>query len=52
MNSRLLMTLQVAVVGPQKIGAVPLGTRVIAPVASGHFEGPRLRGEVLPGSGD
>ena len=52
MDSRLLMTLQVAVVGPQKIGAVPHGTRVTAPIASGHFEGPRLRGKVLPGGGD
>src|SRR5258705_11857723 len=52
MNSRFLMTLQVAVVGPQKIGAVPHGTRVTAPIASGHFEGPRLRGRVLPGGGD
>ena len=52
MNSRLLMTLQVAVVGPLKIGAVPHGTRVTAPIASGQFEGPRLRGKVLPASGD
>src|SRR6476646_2869904 len=52
MESRLLMTLQVAVVGAQKIGAVPIGTRVIAQVGSGHFEGPRLSGKVLPGSGD
>src|SRR5258705_4754081 len=52
MDSRLLMTLQVAVVGAQKIGAVPHGTRVTAPIASGHFEGPRLRGKVLPGGGD
>src|SRR5437899_11419529 len=52
MDSRLLMTLQVAVVGVQKIGAVPHGTRVTAPIASGHFEGPRLRGKVLPGGGD
>ena len=52
MDSRLLMTMQVEVVGPQKIGAVPLGTRVTAPIASGHFEGPRLRGKVLPGGGD
>src|SRR2546426_10470261 len=52
MDSRLLMTLQVAVVGPQKIGAVPHGTRVTAPITSGHFEGPRLRGRVLPGGGD
>ena len=52
MDSRLLMTLQVVVVGPQKIGAVPHGTRVTAPIASGHFEGPRLRGKVLPGGSD
>src|SRR5437667_9572487 len=52
MDSRLLMTLQVAVVGVQKIGAVPHGTRVTVPIASGHFEGPRLRGKVLPGGGD
>jgi hypothetical protein len=52
MDSRLLMTMQVAVVDPQKIGAVPHGTRVTAPIASGHFEGPRLRGKVLPGGGD
>ena len=52
MDSRFLMTLQVAVVGAQRIGAVPHGTRVTAPIASGHFEGPRLRGKVLPGGGD
>ena len=52
MDSRFLMTLQVAVVGAQKIGAVPHGTRVTAPITSGHFEGPRLRGKVLPGGGD
>ena len=52
MDFRLLMTLQVAVGGVQRIGAVPLGTRVTAPIASGHFEGPRLRGKVLPGGGD
>ena len=27
-----------------KIGAVPHGTRVTAPIASGHLDGPRLRG--------
>ncbi len=48
----LLMTLQVTVAVPPKIGAVPLGTRVTAPIASGSFEGPRLRGKVLPGGGD
>jgi hypothetical protein len=52
MESRLLMTLQVAVVGAQKIGAAPHGIRVIAPIAGGQFEGPRLRGTVLSGGGD
>ncbi len=52
MDSRVLMVLQVTVVGQQKIGIVPHGTRVTAPIASGHFEGPRLRGKVLPGGGD
>jgi len=52
MDFRLLMTLQVAVGRAQRIGAVPHGTRVTAPIASGHFEGPRLRGTVLPGGGD
>jgi hypothetical protein len=51
MESRLLMTLQVAVAGPQKIGAVPHGTRTTVPVTDGQFEGPRLRGRVL-GGGD
>jgi hypothetical protein len=52
MDSRWLMTLQIAVVGARKIGAVPHGTRVTAPITGGHFEGPRLRGKVLPGGGD
>jgi hypothetical protein len=49
METRLLMTLQVAVATPQSIGAVPTGTRRTAPLSGGQFEGPRLRGIVLPG---
>jgi hypothetical protein len=30
----------------------PLGTRLTVVVKSGRFEGPRLRGEMLPGGGD
>src|SRR5690349_24451555 len=52
MASRLLMMLQVVVPPPQRLGAVPHGTRVIAPIAGGSIEGPRLRGKVLPGGGD
>src|SRR5262252_8804180 len=49
MNTRLLMMLRVKVAPPQNIGAVPLGTRRTAPLSGGTFEGPRLRGTVLPG---
>lgn len=52
MDSRLLMTLQVTVAGPQRIGPGPLGTRTTVPILEGRFEGPRLRGRVLPGGGD
>src|SRR5207244_4089448 len=44
--------LDVLVAPPQKIGIVPHGTRATAPITSGNFEGPRLRGTVLPGGGD
>jgi hypothetical protein len=49
MNTRLLMMLYVNVATPQNIGAVPHGTRRTAPLSGGDFEGPRLRGTVLPG---
>jgi hypothetical protein len=49
MNTRLLMMLYVNAAPPQNIGAVPHGTRRTAPLTGGHFEGPRLRGTVLPG---
>src|SRR5580765_6689117 len=49
MNTRPLMVLRVNVAPPHNIGAVPHGTRRIAPVGGGDFEGPRLRGTVLPG---
>src|SRR5437868_9513573 len=52
MDSRLLMMLQVVVAPLQKLGAVPHGMRLIAPITGGTFEGPRLRGKVLSGGGD
>lgn len=52
MKLALLMTLQVALASPQKIGAVPHGARTIVPISGGTFEGPLLRGRVLPGGGD
>jgi Protein of unknown function (DUF3237) len=53
MNTRLLMTLRVNVGRTQDIGAVPHGFRRTAPIGGGTFEGPRLRGTILPaGSAD
>src|ERR1700745_1878700 len=53
MNMRLLMTLRVPIAAPQNIAAVPHGSRRTVPIAGGVFDGPWLRGSVLPGgSGD
>lgn len=53
MNTRPLMVLRVNVAPPQTIGTVPHGTRRTAPLSGGDFEGPRLKGIVLPeGSAD
>jgi hypothetical protein len=37
---------------PQNVGATPHGNRQIFYVKGGTFEGPKLKGEVLPGGGD
>jgi Protein of unknown function (DUF3237) len=47
-----LMTLKLAVSGMQAVGETPLGNRRIGLVAGGTFEGPKLRGKVLPGGAD
>jgi hypothetical protein len=52
MTSRPLMTVTIAAAPAQKLGTVPHGIRSIVPVTGGEFEGPRLRGKVLPGGGD
>jgi hypothetical protein len=46
------MTIRFAAAPWQKLGSVPTGTRSIVPVGGGEFEGPRLRGKVLPGGSD
>jgi hypothetical protein len=46
------MTVSVIAAPLQKLGAVPYGVRTFVPVAGGKFEGPRLRGKILPGGGD
>jgi hypothetical protein len=46
------MTVTIIAAPVQKLGAVPYGVRTFVPVAGGDFEGPQLRGKVLPGGGD
>lgn len=36
----------------QTLGPGPLGERLVVPILGGTFEGPRLRGTVLPGGAD
>jgi uncharacterized protein DUF3237 len=52
MKSQPLMTVRITAAPAQKIGAVPHGTRTIVPVIGGDFDGPRLRGSIVPGGGD
>jgi hypothetical protein len=47
-----LMTLTLSVAGMQPVGATPNGNRRVGLVAGGTFEGPRLKGTVLPGGAD
>jgi hypothetical protein len=51
-STQALMTVRIAAASPQKLGTVPHGTRIIVPVTGGDFDGPRLRGHILPGGGD
>src|ERR1700760_4906372 len=47
-----LFTLKLAVSGMQPVGDTPAGNRRVGLVAGGTFEGPKLRGTVLPGGAD
>jgi hypothetical protein len=48
----LAMTLSVQVGPPTELGEVPRGRRRIIPILGGTFEGPNVRGKVLPGGAD
>jgi hypothetical protein len=47
-----LFTLQLQVAAPLRLGATPLGERLVVSVLGGSFEGPRLRGTVESGGSD
>jgi len=44
--------LQVAIATPMEIGAIPGGRRRVIPISGGSFEGPRLKGRIVPGGAD
>ena len=48
----LAMTLRIQVGPPMELGEVPRGRRRIIPILAGTFEGPNIRGKVLPGGAD
>jgi hypothetical protein len=52
LNTRLLFTLTGTVAAPSEVGVLPQGQRRIIPIAGGEFEGPRIRGQVLPFGAD
>ena len=52
LKSDFLFTISAAVTQLHDVGAVPGGTRHIDLIGAGKFEGPRLRGDLLPGGMD
>lgn len=52
-RTEFLFRMPIEVEAPlQMVGQTPFGDRRIAKVAGGSFEGPKLKGRVLPGGGD
>lgn len=52
LRSTFLLTLTGKVSSPIEVGVLPQGERRIVPIEGGAFEGPRLRGRVLPFGAD
>ena len=52
LNSDYLFTIRVTVDKLHDVGPVPLGTRHLDMLGSGTFDGPKLKGMVLPGGID
>jgi Protein of unknown function (DUF3237) len=46
------LTLRVQVGHPTEFGQVPRGRRRVIPILGGTFEGPNIRGKVVPGGAD
>jgi hypothetical protein len=48
----LMMTLRVEIAPALEVGEVGAGFRRVIPITGGSFEGPAIRGEVVPGGAD
>ena len=48
----LVMTLRVEIAPALEVGEVGAGFRRVIPITGGSFEGPAIRGEVVPGGAD
>ncbi|KAK5447985.1 hypothetical protein LTS15_009484 [Exophiala xenobiotica] len=52
LKSEYAFTLYVKLAEPIDFGNTFNGDRRLIPIVGGHFEGPKLKGEILPGGGD
>ena len=52
LHTEFLLEMHADLEPPQELGKTPYGQRKIYNVRGGTFEGPRLRGTILPGGGD
>lgn len=52
MKLEYLMTYKADLKPPQSVGKAQFGSRIIYDVTGGTFEGPKLKGKVLPSGGD
>jgi hypothetical protein len=50
--TEFLFEVSVTMEPPQVVGPTPNGDRRVRLITGGHFAGPKLQGEVLPGGGD
>jgi hypothetical protein len=52
LGTEFLFRLTGTIAAPLEIGVTPAGTRRVVPITEGKFEGPRLRGTLIPGGTD
>lgn len=51
-ETEFVMQLKVTLDAPYVVGETPHGRRTVIPITGGTFEGPRLKGTIIPGGAD